>query len=180
MKELDMSSVKLVQEKFYQNSIQDDKGSKRQEIHGETYKGKGDLLDKVKIAVGVASLIIAAGAMVKAADVYATVDQYNDVLETKMEQELTEGNINAYNSDHDNAIIDGIKDYQAIQEAKKELKETGNYNIVGDNITDTDKEYQKFDEDSIYTMSNLTEDAIDVVSDQVIDEYKNVSMGGAR
>lgn len=185
MKDLDLALADVAQdnnisERFYRNSIQDDKGSKRQEIHGETYKRKDDLLKRINVAVGILSLIAAASAIAKSVDVYATVDQYNRVLETKMEQELTEGNINAYNRDHDIPIIDGIKDYQTIQEAKSELKETGNYNTVGDNITDTDKEYQKFDNGSIYTLSNLTEDAIDMVSDQVIDEYKNISVGGAR
>lgn len=164
---------------FYKNSVQDEKKSKRQRVRGETYKGKKDLVNNVKIALKMSAIIISFGVAMKGINIYTTVDNYNDVLKEKMENELTEDNINAYNTYHDNPIIDGIEDYKMIRDTMKELKETGNYDFFGKNIGDPDKEYSDFDVDG-YNLTNLESDAIDIVSDKVIDEYKNISVRGGK
>lgn len=170
--------LKIV-DSFYENSVQDEKKSKRQRVRGETYKGKKDLANNIKIALKMTAVIVALGVTMKGINIYTTVDNYNDILKEKMENELTEDNINAYNINHDNPILDGIEDYKMIQEAKKELKETGNYNFFGENISGEDKVYTDFNVDD-YHLTNLEEDAIDIVTDRVIDEYKNISVRGGK
>lgn len=175
------SNEKIIEfrDRYFENSIQDVNKSKKQKVRGETYRGKKDLIKNIETALKISSAILVLGITLKGVEVYNVVDAYNDVLEQKMENELTEGNINAYNKYHSHPIIDGLADYQAIKDAKEELKETGNYNILGTNVENPDKEYTTYTVDE-YRLSNLQEDAIDMVTDNVIDEYSKISVRGGK
>lgn len=172
MAELDLSTVRLVHEKrqeemvecFYRNSI----NKERTEVKGKKYVGKGiDLKPVIASALGIAAVILTT----KVGYAIEEVSEYNDQLEARMEQELTEKQIAAYDKDHTNPISNFFESYEEIKESKQELNPE-DYNFLGKNITDTEMQYVSFDEDSLINLTGFSQDAIeDAVSDK-IGEYK--------
>lgn len=166
-----------IEKRFLSLSVKKDNKSKKQ-IFGKLYVGKEDFTKRIKTACKIAAALMLMYTAYKAGEIYTTVSTYNDVLETKMENELTEENINAYNYHHDNPILDGISDYINIKDVEKELKASGDYDFFSDAAVHTDNDYLGFDENSLINLSERRQDAIDIVSDQVVDEYENYSRKG--
>ena len=102
------------------------------------------------------------------------VSHYNTVLEQKMEQELTDTQIAAYQKDQDmgNLITNTIEKLGEIQAAKETL-DTSNYDVMENNISASTIEYLPLDEDGLFPLSEKDQDAIDIATDQVIEEYKS-------
>lgn len=196
MKELDLSMVKQVQERhaeykkeqemelkqkklraLSQKSIQN--GSMRQEVYGKKYVGKQGKEKKesvIPLFCSLAMLTVSLTSGIVAADKLEQVSYYNKVLEQKMEQELTENQMAAYQKDQErNMIMNTIEKLGQIKEAHQML-DNSNYDIIGNNISDMTTEYLPFDEDSLIQLSEKDQDAIDVATDQVIEEYKSRGM----
>lgn len=159
---------------FYENSIQDSNNTKKQEIRGETYVGKSEsLTKKIGIALKITAGILAVAVTVEAGKMAITLDEYNDVLNEKMEQQLTDGEIAYYENVHSNPIKNAFESYTEIKDVEKQLKQTDNYDLLGNNITGNNKEYEyEYTRDDLFPISNLTEDAIDIVTDNVVEESR--------
>ena len=183
MENLDLSMVKIVQEKakereilqnLYQNSIQN--GKMQQEVHGKGYVGKQGKQAKENIKPLILTLAAAVGLTASIATVSKLdqVSHYNTVLEQKMEQELTDTQIAAYQKDQDmgNLITNTIEKLGEIQAAKETL-DTSNYDVMENNISASTIEYLPLDEDGLFPLSEKDQDAIDIATDQVIEEYKS-------
>ncbi len=184
MENLDLSMVKIAQEKakereilqnLYLKSIQN--GKMRQEVHGKKYPGKQgkQVKDNVKpIIFSLATVAVGLTVGIGTIEISDQVSHYNTVLEQKMEQELTTSQIAAYQKDQDmgNLITNTIEKLGEIDEAKKTL-DNSNYDILGNNISDSETEYLPFDKDDLFQLSEKQQDAIDVATDQVIEEYKS-------
>lgn len=167
---------KLV-DSFYTQSIQGDSNHKKQEIHGKTYVGKNKVLENIR-TIGAATILVAAIAITgKVISTMNLVSIYDDTMNEKIEAELNQGQKNAYEERHKNPITSAVEHYQNIQEAKNELKATGNYNFFGDNIKDLDKEYTEYDVDGI-NLTDITEDAIEIATDREIEEAKKTESWG--
>lgn len=162
---------------FYSQSIQDDSNHKKQEIHGKTYVDKNKMVENIKV-IGTAAILVASIVITgKVISTMNLVSTYNDIMNEKIEAELNQGQKNAYEDRHKNPITSAIEHYQNIQEAKNDLKATGNYNFWGDNIKDPDKEYTEYEIDDI-NLTNITEDAIEIATDKEIDESKKTESWG--
>lgn len=183
MENLDLSMVKIVQEKakereilqnLYQKSIQN--GKMRQEVHGKKYVSKQGKQAKENIKPIILTLAAAVGLTASIATVSKLdqVSHYNTVLEQKMEQELTDTQIAAYQKDQDmgNLITNTIEKLGEIQAAKETL-DTSNYDMMENNISASTIEYLPLDEDGLFPLSEKDQDAIDIATDQVIEEYKS-------
>lgn len=148
---------------FCKNSIQDQNHSKRKLIHGKTYVGK----EAVYVALAVAAVILTA----KGTEITSEILEYNRVLDQKIESELTNSEKNLYQAEHKNPILNAIDTYQQIQEGKEGLN-SKHYNFFGENIQDNSKEYLPFDGRSFFNLSEYSQDAIDIATDQVVSEYQ--------
>ena len=91
--ELDLTLMNMTNDnskrnkEFYENYVNKSKKASKQEIHGKTYVGsKNKELYKIIIIV-VAGIAVIAG-VTAGAKANEKVSIYNDVLKTKMEQEL--------------------------------------------------------------------------------------------
>lgn len=188
MKDLDLSLVKIAQsnsalakkeylniseeekqeikQRFYQNSVQTPNQNKKLQIHGKTYAGN---IGKTVafVTAGIAAVIVT----IKTAAIYTEISYYNDILGQKIENELTDKQTAAYERDHDNAISNVIEAYQRIEAAKDSLN-PDDYNLGGMNITNQDTQYMPFARDTVTTVDEKSQDAIDVATDEVISEYK--------
>lgn len=188
MKDLDLSLVKIAQsnsalakkeylniseeekqeikQRFYQNSVQTPTQNKKQQIHGKTYAGN---IGKTVafVTAGIAAVIIT----IKTAAIYTEISYYNDILGQKIENELTDKQTAAYERDHDNAISNVIEAYQRIEAAKDSLN-PDDYNLGGMNITNQDTQYMPFARDTVITVDEKSQDAVDAATDEVISEYK--------
>lgn len=160
---------------FCENSIQDKNNSKRKQVHGKTYVGK-NYADTIKIGI---ATVAAIGVSVAAAkfgihgltQVVPEISEYNRVLNQKIENELTSSEQLLYQEENKNPISNMIDAYQQIQEAKEELNPE-HYNFLGDNLQDGSSTYLPFDKGSLFSLSEKQQDAIDVATDQVIEEYQ--------
>lgn len=150
-------------EGFYANSIQDEKHSKRKEIHGKTYMGKVSFY----VALAVAGIILAS----KGIENISEIAEYNRVLEQKIEKELTDSEQALYHQEHSNIISNTVEAYQNIKDSEDSLI-SEYYNIFGENVSDFSLEYLPFDERSFFNLSERSQDAIDIATDQVIQEYQ--------
>lgn len=165
-------NVKMIQQRNYelrQRMMEKSISEKKQKIKGELYVNK-DGREKVKITVGLIVAALGISGLVYGFNENEKLGLYNKVLNEKMEQELTDEQISAYNRDQEknSAIANYIDKHNEIKEAKDSL-DSIDYNILGDSLI-LDKEYIK--QDSSYTISEKTQDAIDVATDKVIEEYK--------
>ena len=135
------------------------------------------MVENIKV-IGTAAILVASIVITgKVISTMNLVSTYNDIMNEKIEAELNQGQKNAYEDRHKNPITSAIEHYQNIQEAKNELKATGNYNFWGDNIKDPDKEYTEYEIDDI-NLTNITEDAIEIATDKEIDESKKTESWG--
>ncbi len=188
MKDLDLSLVKIAQsnsalakkeylniseeekqeikQRFYQNSVQTPDQNKRQQIRGKTYAGNIG-----KTVAFVTAGIVAVIVTIKTAAIYTEISYYNDILGQKIENELTDKQTAAYERDHDNAISNVIEAYQRIEAAKDSLN-PDDYNLGGMNITNQDTQYMPFARDTVITVDEKSQDAVDAATDEVISEYK--------
>lgn len=165
-----------IEKRFLEFCIKTDDEKKKQQVYGELYvskENKQKIKDRITIALKIAAGIMLLYTAVKANDIYETVSMYNNVVDTKMQNELTEENVNAYNYDHDRPLIDGLRDYSNIKEIEDELMDSDNYDFMGNATIDTGIEYMKFDEDALYNMPEVRQSAIDIYADQVVEEYSS-------
>lgn len=176
--ELDLTLMNMTNEnsrmnrELYQNYANKSKKASKQEIHGKTYVGsKNKKLYKI-IGYSLAAIAAIVG-ITAGAKANEKVSIYNDVLETKMEQELNQDQVTAYHNDQDksNALSNWLDKKSKINDAFKELN-PDDYNFHGARITDSDIEYIPFDGDSLFNLSEKEQDAIASATDKVIEEYK--------
>lgn len=166
--------IEAIEKRFLDFSIQTDDKKKKKEIFGKLYVSKKNIeLIKKRIitALKIAGAIAIVYASFKGAEAYEIVDTYNEVLNQKMENELTDEQIAIYKDEHQNGISNVIEAFQEIDTAKDSI-DSNNYNFLGQNINETDKEYLPFDEDSLINLSEQQQDVIDVATDNVIEEYQ--------
>lgn len=147
---------------FCQNSIQNKNHSKRKQIHGKTYVGKKTFY----VALAVAGTILAS----KGVQVASEISEYGRVLEQKVENELTDSEQALFEEEHTNGLLNIIDAYQNIQEGKESL-DSEHYNFLGENIQNGSQEYLPSDE-GFFNLSERQQDAIDVATDKVIEEYQ--------
>lgn len=157
---------------LYQNYASKSKKASKQEIFGKTYVGSKNK-KLYKIIVYSLAVIAAAAGITAGAKANEKVSIYNDVLETKMEQELNKDQIAAYHNDQDrtNCISNWIDKNSDINAAEKELN-SDDYDLHGVRITDSDIEYLPFDGYSPMNLTEKDQDAIHLAADKVIEEYK--------
>lgn len=148
---------------FCRNSIQDKNSSKKKQIHGKTYVGKTALY----VAIAVAGVIAAS----KVVEITSEVSEYNRILNQKIESELSNSEQVLYQEEHKNPILNTIDAYQQIKEGKENLN-SEHYNFLGENIQDDHATYLPFDRRSSFNLSEKSQDAIDMATDQVISEYQ--------
>lgn len=148
---------------FCENSIQDKNYSKKKQIHGKTYVGKKAFY----MAIAVAGVILTS----KVVEITSEVSEYNRILNQKMESELNHSEQALYQEEHKNPILNAIDAYQQIKEEKENLN-SEHYNFLGENIQDNHTTYLPFDERSSFNLSEKSQDAIDMATDQVISEYQ--------
>ena len=161
------SEKEKIRQRFYQNSIQTKEKTKKQGIRGKLYANKNRIKNLLIIVAGIATTLV----IVKGVAISEEVSHYNKVLEQKMETELTDRQVEAYRNDHDNFISNTIEACQQIEEAKTSLNPE-DYNLQGINITNHDNEYLTWDDDSFINLTEQTQDAIDIATDEVISEYR--------
>lgn len=175
--ELDLTFVKMAQEhyqkvkselndqlvdEFYEKSL----SSKKIEVHGELYVGKNVIMKGIGQVVGIASGILLIIMLGKAATTADLMDRYYNILSQQAQQELTQKEF-AYYQDNKPNVIEAYHDYQ---EKEEELKQTGNYNSLGDNIdNDSQATYSKGD---FLVPTNIQEDALRMAVSEQIQEYK--------
>lgn len=150
-------------ENFYTNSIQDTRHSKRKEIHGKTYVGKISFY----VALAVAGMVLTS----KGIETISEISEYNRVLEQKMARELTDSEQALYQQEHSNIISNTVEAYQNIKDGEASLI-SEYYNIFGNNISDSSLDYLFFDERSLFNLSERSQDAIDIATEQVIQKYQ--------
>lgn len=180
MKELDLTMVKIAQENsnlnkeelaeiqrnFYETSIQKPDKIMKQEVHGKKYPG--EIGKKItKVVVGIAAVIVVG----KATLVGAELVEYDRTLDQKIENELTLDEQKDFEQNHNNFFSNIIEASQNIREGKNSL-EADDYDFFGNNISGIENKYSEFDEDSIINLTEFQQDAIDIATDNVIEEYK--------
>lgn len=176
--ELDLTLMNMTNDnskrnkEFYENYVNKSKKASKQEIHGKTYVGNGNKLLARYLLPFLIGIPIGIG-IIHVTDDVGKVSTYNDVLETKMEQELNQNQVTAYHNDQDksNALSNWLSKKSKINDAFKELN-SDDYNFQGARITDSDIEYIPFDGDSLFNLSEKEQDAIASATDKVIEEYK--------
>lgn len=157
-----------IQQKFYESSIQSPDKKKRQKVYGKKYIDKEAATLIAKLVIGVAGMIVAfnlGGAITK-------LDQYNHTLDQKIERIFTLEEQKELKDIYHDPIASVIEAYKSIQTEEDKLEESGKYDYFGRNISGEDKEYLPFDEDSIFTLTEIEQDAIDAATDSKIEEYK--------
>lgn len=168
---LDEKKVEDNKKRIYLKSVQDEKVSKRQQVHGKTYVGKRTVRDLVIAASAISIAILVS----KGGYIATELMEFDNALDKKMATELTEEERTAYKDDHKNWFATAFENYEEIADAKESLN-PDDYDIQGNNITDTDKEYLPFDEDGLFRISEFQQDAIDIATDNVIEEYQGRGM----
>lgn len=168
---LNRTELEKIQQNFYQNSIQDTEKTKKIRIFGNLYVNKKLAKRIIVVVVAIVGSIVVGKTITSISE----INEYNRVLKQKMETELTDEQIEMYHNDHANPISNIFEAYQEIDEGKDSLN-PDHYNFFGDNINDPDKEYLPFDGDSFINLSEYQQDAIDIATNNVIEEYHGKGM----
>ena len=163
-------------ERFYQKSIQDEKHSKSQKIAGELYVGRTSKFQNyVKGAVIRLTTVGVIAGIAFVGNKAETLSSYNNQLNLEAKTELNADQQEMFDKNRDgilNVVNNVVTDLDKINENKDELKETGNYTLLGKNI-DNPRPISKGEADGLFPLSDLTKDAIDKTVNQTVDEYKS-------
>lgn len=167
---------KKMSERFYQKSIQDEQHTKSQKIAGELYVGKTSKFQKYAKAsiMALAGIAVYTGIVV-VGNTNEALSRYNNRLEQEAKIELNTDQQETFNQERDgilNSIKNAMADLEKIDANKEELKENGNYTVLGKNI-DQPRVIPEAEAEGLFVLSDLEKDAIDKTVDNTIKEYKS-------
>ena len=146
-------------------SIQDEENTKKQEIHGELYKGKEVYKDLVKrITGGIVAVVIAAG-LVRLGHDDSLVRDYKMILKDVADKEL-----DGYELDK---FMEENSDIKASQIRSMEQSfDSGQYTVLGNRIDGTHSDYQYFeDKDGLFVASDKEFDAMEELAKGRVESY---------
>lgn len=189
MNNLDDTFVKMVQEKsekvtkdkellrqkVYQKSIQN--GSMNQKVSGELYVGRNPKMQhfvRGAITVGcvVASAVIVSS-IVKSGKNHEMVSSYNQIVSNTIESELSRNEQMNFNEEFQE--MSRKEKLAEIEEQKELLRETGNYDVFGNNKVEGSRRTVK-DPDAIFQFNDLEQDAIENAAVDKVEEYQGRGM----
>lgn len=172
-KELDLTLAKAAQEHYIEaqeninmnqneNFFKKSFSNEKIRINGEVYVGKHIDKERVKKTVKIASGFLLAVVLMKGVSTINLMDRYYHTLDSKAQKELTQEEFENYQHDKP-SFIEAYRDYQ---DAKNELKQTGNYSLLGKNLNSSDQ--SSYEETDFLSFTNIQEDAMkQAISEQI-------------
>ena len=146
-------------------SIQDEKETKKQEIHGELYKGKEVYKELIKKVATFITLTTMAVGLVKIGKDDLLVRDYKMILKDVASKELDGYELNKFMEENSD-----IKPSQ-IRSMETSL-DSGQYTVLGNRIDGTHSEYQYFeDKDGIFAANDKEFDAMEELAKGRLESY---------